>query len=113
MFIEHILTELIRFKAQKRYIPTPRSIFAGVFSDTSRCILSPWSAENRPRKHDEGGTAFMFRITYLVFIWKRSIFGFWYRAPKFRTAHVDRVAANRLGRLFTFEDMMGVSRAAQ
>ena len=51
----------------------------------------------------------MFRIIYMVFIWKRSVFGFWYRVPKFRTAHVDRAAANRLGRLFTFEDMMGVS----
>jgi hypothetical protein len=35
------------------------------------------------------------------------------QGAKFRTAHVDRAAANRLGRLFTFEDMMGVSRAAQ
>ena len=55
----------------------------------------------------------MYRIIYMVLIWRRSIFGFWYRAPKLRTAHVDRAAANRLGRLFTFEDMMGVSRAAQ
>jgi hypothetical protein len=55
----------------------------------------------------------MYKITYMVLIWKRSVFGFWYRAPKFRTAHVDRAAARRLGRLFTFEDMMGVSRAAQ
>lgn len=55
----------------------------------------------------------MYRIIYMVLIWRRSIFGFWYRVPKLRTAHVDRAAANRLGRLFTFEDMMGVSRAAQ
>ncbi len=55
----------------------------------------------------------MYRIIYLVFIWKRSVFGFWYRAPKLRMAHVDRAAAGRLGRLFTFEDMMGVPRSAQ
>ena len=55
----------------------------------------------------------MYKITYLVFIWKRSVFGFWYRAPKLRMAHVDRATASRLGRLFTFEDMMGVSRTAQ
>ncbi len=55
----------------------------------------------------------MYKIIYMVLIWRRSIFGFWYRAPKFRIAHVDHAAARRLGRLFTFEDMMGVSRAAQ
>ena len=55
----------------------------------------------------------MYKVTYMVLIWKRSVFGFWYPAPTFRTAHVDRAAAKRLGRLFTFEDMMGVSRAAQ
>ena len=55
----------------------------------------------------------MYKITYMVLIWKRSVFGFWYRAPKFRTAHVDRTVARRLGRLFTFEDMMGVGRAVQ
>ena len=55
----------------------------------------------------------MYRIVYLVFIWKRSLFGFWYRAPKLRVAHVDRTAAGRLGRLFTFEDMMGVSSSVQ
>ena len=55
----------------------------------------------------------MYKITYMVFIWKRSPFGFWYRAPKLRTAHADRAAVKRLGRLFTFEDMMGVTRAAQ
>ena len=53
------------------------------------------------------------KTIYLVFIWKRSLFGFWYRAPKLRMAHVDRAAAGRLGRLFTFEDMMGVPRSAQ
>ena len=55
----------------------------------------------------------MYKIIYMVFIWRRSIFGFWYRTPKLRIAHVDRRAASRLGRLFTFEDMMGVSRAAE
>ena len=55
----------------------------------------------------------MYKITYLVFIWRKSILGFWYRAPKLRVAHVDRVAARRLGHLFTFEDMMGVPRSAQ
>jgi hypothetical protein len=55
----------------------------------------------------------MYRIIYLVFIWKRSALGFWYRAPKLRTAHVDRAAVGRLGRLFTFEDMMGVPRPAR
>lgn len=55
----------------------------------------------------------MYRVIYLVFIWKRSLFGFWYRAPKLRVAHVDRAAAGRLGRLFTFEDMMGVSNSVQ
>jgi hypothetical protein len=55
----------------------------------------------------------MYKIIYMVLIWRRSIFGFWYRAPKLRIAHVDRRAASRLGRLFTFEDMMGVSRAAE
>ena len=60
-----------------------------------------------------GRYSLMYRIIYLVFIWKRSLFGFWYRAPKLRMAHVDRAAAGRLGRLFTFEDMMGVPRSAQ
>ena len=55
----------------------------------------------------------MYKVTYMVLIWKRSPLGFWYRAPKLRTAHVDGAAAKRLGRLFTFEDMMGVPRAAQ
>jgi len=50
----------------------------------------------------------MFEVRYLVFIWRRSPLGFWFRAPKLRVAHVDRAAAGRLGRLITFEDMMGV-----
>jgi len=49
----------------------------------------------------------MYKITYLVWIWKRSIFGFWYKAPVVRIAHADKAAARRLGRLFTFEDLFG------
>lgn len=49
----------------------------------------------------------MYRITYLVWIWKRSIFGFHYKAPVLRMAHADEAAARRLGRLFTFEDLFG------
>lgn len=48
----------------------------------------------------------MYEIRYLVWIWKRNFLGFWYKAPMVRTAHADRAAARRLGRLFTFEDMM-------
>ena len=51
----------------------------------------------------------MYKIWYLVWIWKRSIFGFWYKAPVVRIAHADRAAAKRLGRLFTFEDLFGAS----
>ena len=51
----------------------------------------------------------MYKIWYLVWIWKHSIFGFWYKAPVIRTAHADRAAARRLGRLFTFEDLFGVA----
>ena len=47
----------------------------------------------------------MYKIWYLVWIWKRSIFGFWYKAPVVRIAHADEAAARRLGRLFTFEDL--------
>ena len=54
----------------------------------------------------------MYEIKYLVWIWKRSILGFWYRVPVVRTAHVDRAATRRLGRLFTFEDMMGAASAS-
>ena len=49
----------------------------------------------------------MYKIWYLVWIWKRSIFGFWYKAPVVRIAHADEAAARRLGRLFTFEDLFG------
>lgn len=45
----------------------------------------------------------MYEIRYLVWIWKRSFLGFYYKAPVVRTAHVDRP----LRRVFTFEDMMG------
>ena len=49
----------------------------------------------------------MYKIWFLVWIWKRSIFGFWYKAPVVRIAHADEAAARRLGRLFTFEDLFG------
>ena len=55
----------------------------------------------------------MFEVKYLVFIWKRSALGFWYKAPTLRVAHVDGDAVKRLGRVFTFEDMMLARRAAQ
>ena len=48
----------------------------------------------------------MFEIKYLVWIWKRSFLGFYYRAPVVRTAHVDRPTRDRLGRMFTMEEMM-------
>ena len=48
----------------------------------------------------------MSEIKYLVWIWKRSFLGFYYKAPVVRTAHVDMKTARRLGRMFTFEDMM-------
>jgi len=51
----------------------------------------------------------MYEIKYLVWVWKRSFLGLWYKVPIVRTAHADSKAARRLGRLFTFEDMMGVS----
>ena len=50
----------------------------------------------------------MYKIWFLVWIWKRSRLGFWYKAPVVRIAHADRAAARRLGRLFTFEDLFGV-----
>ena len=49
----------------------------------------------------------MYKIWFLVWIWKRSRLGFWYKALVIRTAHADRAAAHRLGRLFTFEDLFG------
>lgn len=50
----------------------------------------------------------MFEIKYLVWIWKRCFLGFYCKVPVIRTAHADGTAARRLGRLFTYEDMMGV-----
>ena len=71
-----------------------------------------WTIWKRPSPRDttaavaaERETA-MYEIKFLVWIWKRSFLGFWYKAPVVRTAHADRAAARRLGRLFTFEDMM-------
>lgn len=55
----------------------------------------------------------MYEIRYLVWIWKRSFLGFYYRAPVIRVAHADGAATRRLGRLFTFEDMMGASHCAE
>lgn len=55
----------------------------------------------------------MYEIRYLVWIWKRSFLGFHYRAPVVRVAHADEAAAKRLGRLFTFEDMMGVAHVSE
>ena len=51
----------------------------------------------------------MYEIKYLVWVWKRCFLGFYCKVPVIRTAHADSIAARRLGRLFTFEDMMGVS----
>lgn len=53
----------------------------------------------------------MYKIWFLVWIWKRSIFGFWYKAPIVRIAHADYAAARRLGWLFTFEDLFGCCSA--
>ena len=49
----------------------------------------------------------MYKIWFLVWIWKRSRLGFWYKTPVVRIAHADHAAAKRLGRLFTFEDLFG------
>jgi len=56
---------------------------------------------------DDGKGKGMYKIWFLVWIWKRSRLGFWYKAPVIRTAHADRAAARRLGRLFTFDDLFG------
>lgn len=48
----------------------------------------------------------MAEIKYLVWIWKRSFLGFYYKAPVVRTAHTDRQTAKRLGRMFTLEEIM-------
>ena len=52
----------------------------------------------------------MYELKYLVFIRKRGLFGLSYKVPVIRTAHIDRATAKRLGRRFTFEDMMRSSR---
>ena len=48
----------------------------------------------------------MAEIKYLVWIWKRSFLGIYFKVPVVRTAHVDRQTAKRLGRGFTFEKLM-------
>ena len=60
---------------------------------------------------DDGKGKGMYKIWFLVWIWKRSRLGFWYKAPVVRIAHADRAAAHRLGRLFTFEDLFGVAQS--
>ena len=52
----------------------------------------------------------MCEVRYLVWIWKRSFLGFYYKVPVVRTAHVDRATAHDLGRLFTIEDVLKVPR---
>lgn len=53
----------------------------------------------------------MYELKYLVFIRKRGLFGLTYKVPVIRTAHVDRQTIQRLGRTFTFEEMMRPSIA--
>ena len=48
----------------------------------------------------------MAEIKYLVWIWKHVFFGFYCKVPVVRTAHVDKETAKRLGRMFTFEELM-------
>ena len=48
----------------------------------------------------------MAEIKYLVWIWKRTFLGFYCKVPVVRTAHVDKQTAKRLGRMFTFEELM-------
>lgn len=48
----------------------------------------------------------MYEIRYLVFIRRRGPFGLTWAMPVVRTAHVDGPTARRLGRRFTFEEMM-------
>ena len=65
--------------------------------------------QRKPTAPDGAERDTMFEIKYLVWIWKRCFLGFYCKVPVIRTAHADRTAARRLGRLFTFEDMMGVA----
>jgi hypothetical protein len=62
-----------------------------------------------PVKRAEGAYA-MCEVRYLVWIWKRSFLGFYYRVPVVRTAHVDSATARDLGRMFTIEDVLKVPR---
>ena len=48
----------------------------------------------------------MAEIKYLVWIWKRSFLGIYFKVPVVRTAHVDRQTAKRLGLGFSFEELM-------
>ena len=48
----------------------------------------------------------MAEVKYLVWIWKRSFLGFYYKAPVVRTAHTDWQTAKRLRRMFTLEEIM-------
>ena len=48
----------------------------------------------------------MYELRYLVFIRRRGPFGLTCTVPVVRTAHVDGRTVRRLGRRFTFEDMM-------
>ena len=52
----------------------------------------------------------MCEVRYLVWIWKRSFLGFYYKVPVVRIAHVDRATAHDLGRMFTIEDVLKVPR---
>ena len=54
----------------------------------------------------------MYELRYLVFIRKRGLFGLTWMVPVLRCAHVDRQTLSRLGRRFTFEDMMRPNSAS-
>ena len=72
------------------------------FFSTFYCKGRAGEGNRRGREESE-----MYKIWFLVWIWKRSVFGFWYKAPVVRIVHADFAAAIRLGRLFTFEDLFG------
>ena len=70
-------------------------------------MTSIWTTSaRRLRRKAVKGVPEVFEVKYLVWSWKRGFLGFYYRAPVVRTAHVDGRTAKRLGRMFTFEDMM-------
>ena len=49
----------------------------------------------------------MYEIKYLVWIWKRSFLGFYYKAPVVRTAHVDERNWQRLrDRPFSLRELL-------